>query len=213
MSIETGQDGGNPAVARRIAARRQDLETDIETRQKEVKNLNRLTRKARTQHNRARARLEQRKAAVRTAEQAVKQHAQELEAAMARAGQAQASVDVERKALADFDRGLQGLLGGPVTGRRRTASRRASGGITLGQTLLAVMQEDRGMAVSEILNRVEEQFGRSIKRTSAGTTLSVLRRKGLTARNQDGWLRVAATGESGESGDGESGDAPEAGAS
>ena len=213
MARKPKRQRGEAAIANNIATRRNEFLGRVHAQQKEAQRLAKIVQAGKTAISKAEARIGKQRKAVQTAEKNLNKQRTAHERAEAKADKANAALAVAQEALDDFDSRLRELVG---VAPRKTANRRAAtakprGGaskkaaratrkkgadkITQREALAAVLTEDQGITVPQVLERVSERFGMDIKKSSAGTTLSLLKRDGIVARDEEGWR--AAPGEAG----------------
>ncbi len=201
---------GEAAIATSIASRRNDFLNDVQVRQKQAQQLTRIAQSNKAAITKAQTKLSRQRKAVQDAERRLAKQQRAFERAENKAKAAETALAVAEEALGDFDKRLAELVGGSAAkraGRKRSATKSTSGGrktnsgtrrgkrarkITQRQALSEVLPNDQGIAVEEVLQRVNDKFGMEIKKSSAGTTLSLLKRDGLVAHDGIGW-RAAIT--------------------
>lgn len=202
---------GEAAIATSIASRRNEFLSDVQLRQKRAQQLTKIAQSNKTAITKAQTKLSRQRKAVQEAERRLAKQQRALEKAEDKAKVAETALAVAEEALSDFDKRLADLVGGSATkraGRKRSTTKSTSGGrktnsgtrrdkrtrkITQRQALSEVLPNDQGIVVEEVLQRVKDKFGMEIKKSSAGTTLSLLKRDGLVAHDGVGWRAAVST--------------------
>ena len=208
MARKPKRQRGEAAIANNIAARRNEFLGRVNAQQKEAQRLAKIAQAGKTAIANAEAKIGKQRKAVQVAEKNLNKQRTAHEKAEAKADKASAALAVAQEALDDFDSRLRELVGvtprKPSTRKARTAKPRGGAGkkaaratrkkgadkITQREALSAVLTTDQSMPVPEVLERVNERFGMDIKKSSAGTTLSLLKRDGIVTRDEDGWRAV-----------------------
>ena len=202
---------GEAAIATSIASRRNEFLNGIQARQKQARQLAKIVQSNKAAIVKGQTKLNQHRKAVQEAERRLAKQQSAFEKAEKKAKEADTALAEAQEALGDFDKRLAELVAGPAakrTGRRRSATKSASGSrksrssagrekgarkITQRQALAEVLPDDKGIVVEEVMQRVMDKFGMEIKKSSAGTTLSLLKRDGLVAHDGVGWRAAAAS--------------------
>ena len=210
MARKPKRQRGDAAIANNIAARRNEFLGRVQAQQKEAQRLAKAAQAGKNAIAKTQAKISKQMKAVQAAEKDLNKQRKAFEKAEAMAGNASAALVAAQEALDDFDRRLQELVGSaarkPATrkaaaAKPRRAARKAAPRAarkkgprktTQAEALAAVLTEDEGISVPEVMKRVKERFRMDIKKSSAGTTLSLLKRDGKVAHNEDGWRALAS---------------------
>ena len=210
MARKTKRQRGDSAIANNIAARRSEFLGRVEAQQKEVQRLARIAQAGKTAIAKAEAKINKQKKAVQAAEKNLNSQRAAFQKAEAKANRANDTLAAAQEALDDFDRRLRELVGttarkpakrkaatakprrGAKKGAPSAAGKQGARKITQAQALVAVLPKDQGIPVPEVLKRVNERFRMVIKKSSAGTTLSLLKRAGKVSHNGEGWRAAAS---------------------
>ena len=202
--------GGGAAITKDVVMRRGELEDRVQALQEEEQRLIGTAQSRKTAVAKTEAKIKSQMSALRASEKSLDKQRRDLAAAGERVTKAEGARAAAQNALDDFDRRLNELVGPTPAklGVRKARSKRKrsakKSGATKGtrgadarkvsqaQALVAVLQVDQGLTVREVMQRVREKFGMEIKQSSAGTTLSSLKRNGKVVRQADGWSAVAS---------------------
>ncbi len=210
MVRKPGRQGGGTTIADNIVMRRSEFVDRVQALQKEEQRLVATAQSGKAAVAKTEAKIKSQMSAVRASEKLLDKQRSDVAVAEERATKAEAARAAAQNALDDFDRRLNELVGlapaksgvrkarskpkrsakmsGAAKGTRRAGARK----ISQAHALVAVLQVDQGLPVQEVMQRVKEKFGMDIKQSSAGTTLSLLKRDGKIARQTDGWCAIAS---------------------
>jgi exonuclease VII small subunit len=203
---------GDAAIANNIAARRKEFLDGVHAKQREAKRLAKIAQAGKMAIAKAEAKIGQQMKAVRVGEKNLNKTRRMFQKAETSAKNAEAALATAQSALDDFDKRLQELVGTtpPKQAGRKAAGRpkrvagkaspkaarkKGTSKVTQADALVDVLPGDHGIPVQEILERVKRRFSMDIKKSSAGTTLSLLKRKGKVANLGDGWRTAASSPE------------------
>ncbi len=215
MPRQKRQRSSDASIAKDIAAKRKDFEASVNARQKDVDAHSKATKKESSAISKIEKDIDKRKKDLKALEKRLVQSRRALDKTRERAEKANADLAEAQSALERFNDQLTALVGAATParrGRRGTGARkaatatakraprksgkraaRAPGAPTQREALLRALSPDRGMTVLQVIQVVQETLQMSIKKTSAGTTLSALKREGLVVNDlKDGW-RLAKT--------------------
>ena len=124
------------------------------------------------------------------------------------AQQATAALSTAEQAIANFDSTLRSLAGGlpkqtPVVTRKAAATgkaakqkpirrraRRKAGQPTQAEALTAVIGKSQGIKISDAIAAVQKEYGITLKKTSASTQLSSLKKAGRVRNDASGWHMI-----------------------
>ena len=125
------------------------------------------------------------------------------------AQQATAALSTAEQAIANFDSTLRSLAGGlpktrtPVVARKTAATgkaakqkpvrrraRRKAGQPTQAEALTAVIGKSQGIKISDAIAAVQKEYGITLKKTSASTQLSSLKKAGRVRNDASGWHMI-----------------------
>ena len=203
---------GDAAIANNIAARRKEFLDGVHAKQRDAKRLAKIAQAGKTAIAKAEAKIGQQMKAVRAGEKNLNRTRRLFQKAETSAKNAEAALATAQGALDEFDKRLQELVGTtpPKKTRRKAAGRpkrvagkappkavrkKGTSKVTQAHALVDVLPGDHGIPVQEILERVKQRFNMVIKKSSAGTTLSLLKREGKVANLGDGWRAAASSPE------------------
>ena len=216
MARKQRRQRGDSTIASSITTRRNEFLAAVTAQQKETQRLAKAAQSSKNAVAKSVAKLDQQSKAVKATEKQLARLRREFETAEENSKNAEAALSAAQGALDEFDRRLQELVGTapPKSPRRKKAAARTKRGtgkaasrttrgkgphkITQAKALADALPSDRGIPVQEILQRVKERFGMEIKKSSAGTTLSLLKRDGKVSHSADGWRAAEAAPDTGQ---------------
>ena len=207
MARQSRPQRGDAAIANNIAARQKEFLDGVHAKQRDAKRLAKVAQAGKMAIAKAEAKIGQQMKAVRAEEKNLNKTRRVFQKAETNAKNAESALAAAQNALDEFDKRLQELVGTPPKQARRkgagrpkrvageaapkAARKRGTNKVTQAHALVDVLPDDHGIPVQEILERVKQRFSMVIKKSSAGTTLSLLKREGKVANLGDGWRAAA----------------------
>lgn len=135
---------------------------------------------------------------------AVQERLKDVQAANAALRQAQRNLDKFNNNIEKLNSMTSDPDGGAARAKKRKPAKktvRRRGSVTVGNALMSVLSADYSTSVSQAVKSANAKHGMDIRSTTAHTTMSVLKRKGLIENPGDGWrlVRSSSAGETTDS--------------